>query len=300
MDRSIEPLQGGWHYRLAGPAVLFFGLVPLLLGFVLGATRAGIALHLPWAIGIAFWVITSVGTWICFYGGSALAGIALRPWQPPLWLILIAGAVIGSVPARYIVYGTAGVFGDQMTDGRTPRSAPPFEWSADFVLQYLQGWIGAYLTWVALGLIFDRWFGIPRYSREARGLAPQASAAVAPAVPAAPDRASDASLPAAPLLERLPAKIGRNVLALEAEDHYVRVYTDQGSTLLLARLSDAIADLQPIDGIRVHRSYWVRRDAVEKVTVHGKGLMLKLSNGIDVPVSQAYKELARKAGIVRT
>ena len=87
------------------------------------------------------------------------------------------------------------------------------------------------------------------------------------------------------------------MLALEAEDHYVKVHTDQGSTLLLYRLSDAINDLGIPDGIRVHRSFWVRKSAVSRVAPNGKGMLLTLSNGLEVPVSQAYKELARQAGL---
>lgn len=295
---SLRPFDGRVLY--------FFVLVPALIGVLLGATGAGVAQHFPWAIGIVFWIVASLGAWLCLFAGSAFAGVLLAPWRPPLWLILLAGAILGSIPGRYVVYGAAVALRDQMIDGRVPRQIPPFEFSADFLLYYLQVWASVYLTWVVVGLVFDRWLGLPRYSRSLAAssiaVAPAAmtSAMLPAALPATQQVAAAETESEAPLLQRLPDRIGRNVLALEAEDHYVRVHTDLGSTLVLARLSDAIADLGSIEGTRVHRSFWVKRAAVVKVSVHGKGLMLKLSNGIDVPVSQGYKELARQAGFTAT
>ena len=53
--------------------------------------------------------------------------------------------------------------------------------------------------------------------------------------------------PARPrLLARLPSRLGGEVIALQAEDHYVRVHTALGSDLLLMRFADAVAEA---DGI---------------------------------------------------
>ena len=301
------PPAGGGPQPSAAAAVLFFGLVPVLIGLLLGATRAGVAMYFPWSTGVLFWVASSVAVWACLYAGSSLAGVLLHPWRPPLWLILLTGAVLGSFVARHFVFGMAVLLEGHMLDGREPRPLAPFEPSWQFVMQYLQGWTGVYATWLAVGLIFDRWFGYPRYSRSlpaqhsvtsaesppdpvSRDGQPHAEDNLEPSLPG-----TSASAPS--VLDRLPARIGRNVLALQAEDHYVRVHTDMGSALVLARLSDAIESLQGLDGIRVHRSWWARKDAVEQVTVQGKGLVLTLSNGVKVPVSQAYKALARQAGL---
>lgn len=39
------------------------------------------------------------------------------------------------------------------------------------------------------------------------------------------------------------------LLALAAEDHYLRVYTDRGENLILRRFGDALADLAGLDGL---------------------------------------------------
>ena len=63
-------------------------------------------------------------------------------------------------------------------------------------------------------------------------------------------------------LDRLPPRLGRNLLCLQMEDHYVRAHTDLGSDLILTPLKTAMAELAEVDGLQVHRSWWVARRAV--------------------------------------
>ena len=66
--------------------------------------------------------------------------------------------------------------------------------------------------------------------------------------------------------DRLPSKLGRTVLCLQMEDHYVRVHTPQGSALVLMSLSQAMAGLKDVDGTQTHRSWWVARASVSGLT----------------------------------
>ena len=77
------------------------------------------------------------------------------------------------------------------------------------------------------------------------------------------------------------------IIALKAEDHYVRVFTDHGDSLVLMRFADAISRVAQTNGIQVHRSYWVRESAIEALTRKGRRYELRLSNGLVVPVSRA-------------
>ena len=92
----------------------------------------------------------------------------------------------------------------------------------------------------------------------------------------------------------------RTLLCVRAEDHYLRVYTDIGDDLILFRLSDAEAELAPLDGLRVHRSWWVCRAAVVAVNRSGRRLELVLSNGLNVPVSRGQVAILRDAGWLDT
>lgn len=99
--------------------------------------------------------------------------------------------------------------------------------------------------------------------------------------------------PAVPFMERVPTRLGRELMALEAEDHYLRVHTALGSELILARLLDAVAQLDGYDGLQVHRSWWVAADAVAGVIVQNGRLALRLHNGLTAPVSRTYRDAVR-------
>jgi hypothetical protein len=88
---------------------------------------------------------------------------------------------------------------------------------------------------------------------------------------------------------KLPPRLARaRLVAVEAEDHYLRVRTEAGSALVLMRLADALMALEGADGFRVHRSWWVARTAVEAARWKGGRGELTLSDGAAAPVSRTY------------
>lgn len=107
------------------------------------------------------------------------------------------------------------------------------------------------------------------------------------------------SAPTLKLVNRLPLRLGGQVLAVQAEDHYVRVHTALGSELLLMRMGDAITELVGLEGERVHRSWWVARDAVKCVDTKGRKLSLTLTNGLEVPVTRDASAKLRREGWLR-
>ncbi len=109
--------------------------------------------------------------------------------------------------------------------------------------------------------------------------------------PAGGRAAADAN----PLGDKLPPRFARAALiAVEAEDHYLRVHTAGGETLVYMRFADALDALAKGDGLRVHRSWWVARPAVETVRWRNGRGELGLNNGIKAPVSRTYAADVRK------
>lgn len=103
--------------------------------------------------------------------------------------------------------------------------------------------------------------------------------------------------PAPRFLDRLPAKLrGAELHAVEAEDHYLRLHTSRGQDLILMRLSDAVAELEGIEGAQTHRSWWVARAAVEGARRGDGRATLQLVGGVEAPVSRAYAKALRAAG----
>jgi DNA-binding LytR/AlgR family response regulator len=98
-------------------------------------------------------------------------------------------------------------------------------------------------------------------------------------------------------VERLPLHLyGARLIAVEAQDHYLRVHTDRGSDLILMRLSDALDELEGLEGAQTHRSWWVARDAVRGATRGDGRATLTLDGGLTAPVSRRYSRALREAG----
>lgn len=109
---------------------------------------------------------------------------------------------------------------------------------------------------------------------------------------AAPAGAAPTRFPA-----RLPPKLrGATIRAVQSEDHYLRVHTDRGSDLILMRLTDALVELEGLEGAQTHRSWWVAREAVRDVRRLDGRATLILDDGLEAPVSRRYARALRAAG----
>ena len=86
------------------------------------------------------------------------------------------------------------------------------------------------------------------------------------------------------------------LIAIEAEDHYVRVHTDSGSELVPMRFSEAVQELAQAYGYRLHRSWWAAAEAIEAVRWTRGGGEARLTGGIVAPVSRAYAAALKAAG----
>jgi hypothetical protein len=105
----------------------------------------------------------------------------------------------------------------------------------------------------------------------------------------AADAGPEAGPRTAPILSRLPHKLrAARLHAVQAEDHYIRLYTSAGSDLVLLRFSDALAELRGLEGAQVHRSWWVARDAVGSTRREDGKLFLVLRDGTKVHVSRTF------------
>jgi len=115
--------------------------------------------------------------------------------------------------------------------------------------------------------------------------------------PAVAEAAPDAPAPDGAFRRRLSAKRREaRLIAVEAEDHYLRVHTDVGDELVTARFADALAELAGVKGFQVHRSWWAAADAIETVRwKKGRG-ELTLAGGVTAPVSRTYAKDLKDAG----
>lgn len=94
---------------------------------------------------------------------------------------------------------------------------------------------------------------------------------------------------------RIPRRLGRDVIAMSAELHYLRVYSTLGNTLILypfGRATDALFDAR---GMQIHRSHWVALDHVDEITTQDGRTFCHVAGGPVLPVSRSYKSALRAA-----
>ena len=103
---------------------------------------------------------------------------------------------------------------------------------------------------------------------------------------------------AAPFLKRLSPRLGRDLVRLIVQDHYVEAHTPLGSELILMRFSDAVGELGGIEGFRTHRSHWVARAAIADVAREGGRVLVVTTDGTRVPVSRSYTPTLRAARVI--
>lgn len=87
--------------------------------------------------------------------------------------------------------------------------------------------------------------------------------------------------------DRVPKPIGRDLVALSAELHYMRVYTTQGEALVLFPFGRAVVQLENvIDGVQIHRSHWVALGHVSQIRRNGRRGVCQTTSGLDLPISR--------------
>lgn len=251
-----------------------------------------------------------------FVNGRPLQ-LALRALRTDLsnrrtWVVLVVLSVI---------LGVSGPFQTYEYFGLTPRVA---YWSGVVVCTYCIGslisdiieitlasrpvWPRLIITAIVLavfvtvfivlanGVAFGQWADFPQdWLLQFLRIGPICAAIVIGShffVEPAKDRA------APPLLSRLDYENRGELVALSVSDHYVNVMTTKGSQLVLIRLSDAIKETAPAEGMQVHRSHWIGLKHVQKVQRDADRALCLMTKGYEIPVSRSYMPKIRDAGLL--
>jgi LytTr DNA-binding domain len=101
------------------------------------------------------------------------------------------------------------------------------------------------------------------------------------------------------LMQRLPLAKRGTLISISATDHYVHVTTSRGKEMILMRLKDAMEEAAPIDGLQIHRSHWIAREAVRAVHRRSGRIIVEMEEGEELPASRSFIGDLRKAGLLR-
>lgn len=239
---------------------------PLFASFY-GAVALGVFLGFAGPFG-SFQSLASPQRYAFWFGlvaagyGLAVATLQiLRPAAafgrlPKLAAVVVLG-LVSTLPMMFVVaWALDVVFG---------RSTPP------------ERLVSLYLSVAAVQLVIAGIAGWPHLGRNE------------PAPPAEADPDTDR------FFERVPDRLGRDLLALEAQDHYLLVHTRRGSALIHMRLSEALQMLPAQLGFQAHRRWWVARREVASLRREGHQTLIELAGGLTVPVGRTYLAAVRSS-----
>jgi hypothetical protein len=221
--------------------------------------------------------------------GSSIIKRVFRSWQPPVLAICTLGFFIALIPAGFMyqrlgeLYASLSpVFAANRADAAMPS------WHLDYLLHFIRYSIPALPLYFA-GLFGYRfvtgvnWFGYPVIPDIAVKNTDEIAALRSPAQQATAALIDGTRLPPNAIL-----------LGIKAEQHYIKIWSDQGNDLVRCRFKDLEEILEPCNGLQVHRSWWVNLDRVQKIRSNGRKLELFISDDLVVPVSAAYRNIVQK------
>lgn len=91
---------------------------------------------------------------------------------------------------------------------------------------------------------------------------------------------------------KVPRSLGRDLVALSAELHYLRVRTTQGEALILYPFGRAVEELGDC-GYRIHRSHWIAVGHLDCVERKGDRFFCRTDTELRLPLSRSYRRMIR-------
>jgi len=219
---------------------------------------------------LVYWGTITLVTFPVAMSGAIYFGALIHQLGFPEALSRLMGGVIGGIPIGLLVL-------------LINRYVAGFDTSSSEDLARLTGYT----------VVISAAIAILYYVVESRPQQTSSGEPVAakPSVPSAlqnQDKSPDIAF-----LKRLSKALGKDIISLQAQDHYVKVTTTRGSEMILLRLTDAERELEALEGGRVHRSWWLARKHVSALKRENEKWIAVLSNGNEVPVSRTFSKKVR-------
>jgi hypothetical protein len=240
------------------------------IGFLLAISGAFGTMETPLVVRLAYWIpIMVVGSLVGWVVSDNI--LKIERWTGSAWLAWLAVTVSVGLIMAPLIYGLGLAIG----------------WAT-------LGWLNA-LAYLAPSLVIA---GVMAGIGVFLNQVPQLTYAT----PQQPGDQSQANLNAIAVadarpkfLDRLPPSLyGADLIAIEAQDHYLKVYSSRGNEMILLRLADALVELNGIEGARVHRSWWVARESLVSADKGNGKATLTLKGDLKVPVSRSYARALRE------
>jgi len=269
--------------------LLFFVGLPFGLAAFFAAFGIRLTVGMPFLDSFIYLFLHIIGAWWGIALGSYLIYVLFRQWQPPATINIVVGFFLMLIPLTFYYQYLGDYYAVQypsFAEARQEAYLP--SWSLAYLLHYLRFSIpalplflvGAYSFKVLRGV---DWFG---YGLSVANVTEHKSAAEQ----ATTDGLMGTAKPTAAILDQSKLPTSAELIAIKAEEHYIHIWSDQGTDLIRYRFADIVEDLRPYTGMQVHRSWWVNLSGITRTAKKGRSFELIMSNDLQVPVSLAYKQ----------
>ncbi len=245
-------------------------LVMIAIGLLIGLLGPFGTFPMPPAERMLRWVLWLLTGYVFYRPTGIVATWLCEATGMPRIAGTLLALIVASVPVTLVITMMAMHMG----------FAEALRWRG-FWTMYLYIWVVSAVVATAMSVIFGR-SGPVAAPPEQTISVPVPAAAPAPLVDTPP------SLPIHPGFGP--------VRALKGEDHYVRVIGDGREELVLMRMRDAVERIGQAEGLRVHRSWWVAKDAVAEVRRDGRAGVVILISGHEAPIARDMMPAVRAAG----
>jgi hypothetical protein len=293
---SISITEASRRMRFAYREVLSPGMGGVTLGMItfmvsqytiLGPLGTGETLN--WSQRLGFWsLVCGLQLPICYASVVLTLYITRARHLLVVALGLMVMVLVSAASCAAIVFTVYGIFeGD-----RIPGVSLQTMYGVCVLNLFFLVALGYYVVWLRLGFV-RRDVEVHAATHQRAEAGRLAGAGSVPSAGAGP-LAAVSSAPSGRFFDRLPDDLGRDIIYLTASAHYVDVITAAGSTSILLRFSDAVAELGDI-GIRVHRSHWVAFRHVKQAVRRDGRTLLRLSGDHEVRVGRNYLPEVRAA-----
>ncbi len=219
-------------------------------------------------------------------GGLVVASALLRPARLrliPLPLAILATGLAGSAllaPVFVLLEAVAPVGAADVPDGWLDHFAAA-GWPQAVVAEFLEFAPVFLAAWFAVNLPLL----LSHVSENDRPVPPPNRPDDDPGPSGGNQAAARDDDPREQFLATLPKALGRDLIAVSSDMHYLHVHTTTGKCMVLGTLRD-VADALGDTGLRVHRSHWVAHAHVRRIARRGSSWECQMSNDLKIPVSR--------------
>ena len=273
-----------WKEPELSDYLIFFVGIPAVFAFVFSLTGIRLTNSLPWLVALVYMLVHMFTAWWSISIGAATVHYLFRNWKPPMPSVCLMGYFLVLIPTAYLYQKLGDAVGAmypvfEQNRAEAVRPSWDIEYMGHFIrysLPSLPLFLGAAYShrWASR----VNWFGYER----------------ADAQPLTDDDIDlpppEPEPPRAGLIEGSNLPDTAEIIAIKAEQHYIRIWSDAGTDLVRYRFMDLADALGDSNATQVHRSWWVNLGQVRGSRTAGRNIELDLGEDLKVPVSLSYKK----------